>query len=67
MNKPDVRKEGWGTDSSGQAVSLYTLTNAQVPKRRSLISAAASFHSKLPIVMEVSPTSCWGSTISRVI
>jgi aldose 1-epimerase len=28
MNKPDVRKEGWGTDSSGQAVSLYTLTNA---------------------------------------
>src|SRR3954471_1693120 len=28
MSKPDVRKEGWGTDSSGQTVSLYTLTNA---------------------------------------
>ncbi|MFL6416158.1 MAG: aldose epimerase family protein [Bryobacteraceae bacterium] len=28
MSKPDIRKEGWGVDSSSQAVSLYTLTNA---------------------------------------
>lgn len=28
MSKPDIRKEDWGADSSGQAVSLYTLTNA---------------------------------------
>ncbi|MFL6449315.1 MAG: aldose epimerase family protein [Bryobacteraceae bacterium] len=28
MSKPDIRRETWGTDSSGQAVSLYTLTNS---------------------------------------
>jgi aldose 1-epimerase len=28
MSKPEIRKEGWGADPSGQAVSLYTLTNA---------------------------------------
>jgi len=28
MSKPEIQKEDWGADSSGQAVSLYTLTNA---------------------------------------
>jgi aldose 1-epimerase len=28
MSKPDIRKETWGADASGQPVSLYTLTNS---------------------------------------
>src|SRR3954453_6882554 len=28
MSQADIRRESWGTDSSGQTVSLYTLTNA---------------------------------------
>src|SRR5689334_2576798 len=28
MSKPDIRHEDWGADPYGQAVSLYTLTNA---------------------------------------
>jgi aldose 1-epimerase len=28
MSKPDIKRESWGTDPSGQAVSLYTLTNS---------------------------------------
>ena len=28
MSKPDIQRESWGTDSSGQAVCLYTLTNS---------------------------------------
>src|SRR3954452_1127915 len=28
MSHADIRRESWGTDSSGQGVSLYTLTNS---------------------------------------
>lgn len=34
MSKPDIRKESWGTDSTGQAVSLFTLTNSRGTEAR---------------------------------